>query len=171
MAMKNDLDYTSPELVKDLLAITPILPEHSVLDAGSGKNKIWYNTITNKDKYECEIEDGNDFFNWTKPVDWIVGNPPFRSNQEPRKNLIAPWIEHSSEIAQIGMAFLLNHQVFNALTPKRLQLISNKDFNIKKVHIINCKRWFGRYYWIVWDKNITNNIFSWTFSWETKTYD
>lgn len=30
-------------MVKDLIAITPI--EGSVLDAGSGENKVWYNNI------------------------------------------------------------------------------------------------------------------------------
>ena len=25
----------------------------------------------------CEIDDGRDFFQWTKPVDWVITNPPW----------------------------------------------------------------------------------------------
>lgn len=32
--------YTNEQMVKDLLAITPISKNQSVLDAGSGKNKV-----------------------------------------------------------------------------------------------------------------------------------
>lgn len=42
--VKNDrLDYTKPEMVRYLLDKTPI--DGSVLDAGSGKNKVWFNEL------------------------------------------------------------------------------------------------------------------------------
>jgi len=50
--------YTNEQMVKDLLKITPI--SGSVLDAGSGKNKVWFNNLSGE-KYECEIEDGCNF--------------------------------------------------------------------------------------------------------------
>jgi hypothetical protein len=50
--------YTNEQMVKDLISITPI--NGSVLDAGSGKNKVWFNDLSGE-KYECEIEDGEDF--------------------------------------------------------------------------------------------------------------
>jgi hypothetical protein len=37
--------YTNEKMVRDLLAITPINPTTTVLDAGSGKNKVWYKNI------------------------------------------------------------------------------------------------------------------------------
>jgi hypothetical protein len=39
----------------------------------------------------CEIRDGRDFFAWTKPVDWIIGNPPY--------SIFEDWLGHSFELA------------------------------------------------------------------------
>jgi hypothetical protein len=39
----------------------------------------------------CEITSRRDFFGWTKPVDWVVGNPPF--------SLMRKWFLHSYEVA------------------------------------------------------------------------
>lgn len=61
--------YTNPDMVRYLLDILDLDINSSVLDAGSGKNKIWYNLLPNKEKYECEIEDGIDFIkDWNKKL-------------------------------------------------------------------------------------------------------
>jgi hypothetical protein len=39
----------------------------------------------------CEVREGKDFFNWTKKVDWIVGNPPYSG--------IPNWCRRSFELA------------------------------------------------------------------------
>jgi hypothetical protein len=39
----------------------------------------------------CEIENGIDFFAWAKPVDWIIGNPPF--------SIFYEWLRHSITLA------------------------------------------------------------------------
>ena len=155
--------YTNEQMVKELLDLVPIKKNDSVLDAGSGKNKVWFNNLKGK-KYECEIEDGCDFYKWNKKVDWVVGNPPFR-DRAGGNNLIASWIEKSSEIAQMGVAFLINHKVFNTLTPVRLERLKEKGFYIKKIHIVSDKRWFGRYYFLIFEKKPNNFI-----SWNVKTY-
>jgi len=49
----------------------------SVLDAGSGRNKVWFNALPHKKKFECELEDGVDFLKLETHYDWIIGNPPF----------------------------------------------------------------------------------------------
>lgn len=72
--------YTSEEMAQDLIALLPLTKEMSVLDAGSGKNKVWFKNFPCDEKYECEIEDNNDFFNWQKRVDWVVGNPPYHQS-------------------------------------------------------------------------------------------
>jgi hypothetical protein len=40
----------------------------------------------------CEISEGKDFFAWNEPVDWLVGNPPYR--------MFGKWMYHSMEISQ-----------------------------------------------------------------------
>src|SRR3990167_3910502 len=114
--------YTNPEMVKYLLSKTPI--KGSVLDAGSGKNKVWYNELEGE-KYECEVDDGCDFFEWDKKVDWVVGNPPF--------DLQKQFLEKASEIAIKGIAFLGNINFWNGLTPKRLQKLKDKGFELQRV--------------------------------------
>ena|SRR3990167_3624165 len=142
-----DFYYTNEEMVKALLAIVPI--NGSVLDAGSGRNKVWFNNLGYR-KYECEIEDGCDYYKWSIKVDWVVGNPPW---QHEGKNQVWNWIKKASEISNVGFAFLLNHKVFNTLTPVRLKDLADKGFYIQRIKIISDKRWFGRYYFIIWQKN------------------
>jgi 16S rRNA A1518/A1519 N6-dimethyltransferase RsmA/KsgA/DIM1 with predicted DNA glycosylase/AP lyase activity len=141
--------YTNPEMVKYLLEIAKIDNNASILDTGSGKNKIWYNLLSNKEKYECEIEDGVDFIkDWNKKVDWCIGNPPFHIGWQ--------FIEKSLEIANFGIAFLGNLNFFNSLTPRRIKLMQQKGFYLKKIEVVSDKRWFGRYYFLIFTKEENN---------------
>lgn len=150
--------YTNEQMVKDLLLLTPIKITDSVLDAGSGKNKVWFNCLKNKEKYECEIEDGVDFLTqWDRKIDWVVGNPPF--------NLQKKFLEKAGEVANVGIAFLGNINFWNGLTPKRRQILKERGFYLQKIHIVQDKRWFGRYYYLIFTKEPNNFI-----SWNTKTY-
>ena len=147
--------YTNEQMVKDLITITPL--SGSVLDAGSGKNKVWYKNIPdNLEKYECEIEDGVDFLDWNKKVDWVIGNPPF--------NIGWKFIDKMTEIAQKGIAVLGNINNFNQFTPKRLEAMKDKGFELQHIHVVSDKRWFGRYYYLIFEKK------KGFVSWERKTY-
>jgi len=42
---REEFHYTSEEMVIELLKITPIDESDTVLDAGSGKNKVWYKNL------------------------------------------------------------------------------------------------------------------------------
>ena len=140
--------YTDEEMVKDLLAITPI--KDSVLDAGSG-NKVWFDNLKNK-KYECEIDDGCDFLKWNKKVNWIVGNPPFHQGWA--------FMEKALEIAQKGIGFLGNINFFNQFTQRRLNIIKKKRFALTHIRVVSDKRWFGRYYYLIFEKD-KKSIISW----------
>jgi len=144
--------YTNEQMVKDLISITPL--SGSVLDAGSGKNKIWYNNIPKElIRYECEIEDGVDFLTqWNTEVDWTIGNPPFSVGWK--------FLERAIEISRVGVAFLGNINFFNCLNQNRLQQLKENGWYINKIHIVSDKRWFGRYYFIIFTKE-ENNTFSW----------
>lgn len=144
--------YTNEQMVKDLISITPI--SGSVLDAGSGKNKVWFNNLKGE-KYECEIEDGVDFLLWDKKVDWVVGNPPFDQQKA--------FLKKATEVATTGIAFLGNINFWNGLTPKRLSEMSG--WYLKKIHIVSDKRWFGRYYYLIFTKELNDFL-----SWNKKTY-
>ena len=127
--------YTNPEMVKDLVALLPIETTDFVLDAGSGKNKVWFNEI--KDKcfaLECEIEDGKDFMEWDIPVQWVIGNPPFHEGWK--------FLDKASQIADRGIAFLGNLNFWNSCLPNRFELLKERGFYLNKIHIVQDKRWF-----------------------------
>ena len=46
----------------------------------------------------CELRDGKDFFAWNRPVDWIIGNPPF--------SILNQWLDHSFKLAD-NIVYLL----------------------------------------------------------------
>ncbi len=150
--------YTNPEMVRDLIKIIPIQKQDTILDAGSGKNKIWYNSIQNTvvEKYECEIEDGCDFLEWDRKIDWVIGNFPFDIGYK--------FMEKATEIANKGVACLGSIQNFNQFTPKRLQKIKDNGFEMQHIHIVNDCRWYGRYFFMIFEKK------KGILSWELKTY-
>ena len=155
---REEFHYTSEEMVIELLKITPIDESDTVLDAGSGKNKVWYKNLKNKEKYECEIEDGVNFFDWTTKVDWVVGNPPFHIGW--------PFLSHAISIANKGVAFLGNLNFLNStLLPNRLEYLADKGFYVKRIHIVQDKRWFGRYFYIIFTKEKNSFL-----TWDTHTY-
>ena len=148
--------YTNEQMVKDLISLLPIKGTDTVLDAGSGKNKIWFNNINVIEKYECEIDDGCDFLEWDKKVDWVIGNPPFHLGWVFTKKAI--------KITKKGIAFLGNLNFFNQFTTRRLDILKDSKFELQKIHIVSDKRWFGRYYFLIFEKK------KGILSWERKTY-
>ena len=48
----------------------------TILEPCAGTN-VFYDLFENKNKFRCEIDDGLDFFEWEKKVDWIITNPPY----------------------------------------------------------------------------------------------
>ena len=154
--------YTNEQMVEDLITIIPIKNGDSVLDAGSGKNKVWCNKLKEDGRAgvitECEIEDGCDFLEETEKVDWVIGNPPF--------NISWKFTEKAINIAKVGIAFLVNNQGLNSqMTPRRLQTMKDKGFELKHIRVVADKRWFGRYYFLIFTKEAKGFV-----SWERKTY-
>jgi len=149
--------YTNEQMVKDLISLLPIKKTNTVLDAGSGKNKVWLNNIPVIEKYECEIEDGCDFFLWDKKVDWVIGNPPYHISWK--------FTDKASKIANNGIAWLVNNLGLNSLmTPCRLQILKDRRFELQHIRVVSDKRWFGRYYFLIFKKK------KGILSWERKTY-
>ncbi len=142
--------YTNDNMVQDLIAITPL--SGTVLDAGSGKNKVWFNSIKQGEKYECEIEDGCDFYTWNKKVNWVIGNPPFHEGWK--------FMEKALQIATEGIAFLGNISFFNQFTPHRLEIIKSYGFYLWHIRVVSDKRWFGRYYYLIF-KTLDKGFLSW----------
>ena len=147
--------YTNEQMVKDLIKLIPFKKDDVVLDAGSGKNKVWQKNCPVK-CLECEIEDGIDFLKWDKKVDWVIGNPPFDIGWK--------FTEKAVRISNKGIAFLGSIKFFNQFTSKRLEFMKENKFELQHIHILADKRWFGRYYFLIFKKK--KGILTWT----RKTY-
>jgi hypothetical protein len=55
----------------------------------------------------CEITEGRDFFAWTEPVDWIVGNPPYKQFRK--------FLGYSYQLAKDIVFFIPIDKPFNSL--------------------------------------------------------
>jgi hypothetical protein len=141
---KTEFHYTPESLVDFCLSKCNFDKSDFILDVGAGKNMVWYNKIGNINKDWCEIELGEDFFNYTKQVDWCVGNPPFTSLWEV--------IEKSCVISNKGFCFLMSSNCWNMFTPKRIKYLIDKGFYFQKTYVVNCKKWFGRYFFVIFNK-------------------
>ena len=148
--------YTNEQMVKDLMELIPFEKDDTALDAGSGNNKVWQKNCPVK-CLECEIDDGNDFLEWNEKVDWVIGNPPYHIGWQ--------FTDKASDIAKKGIAWLVNNVELNSLmTPRRLQIVKDKGFELQHIRVVADKRWYGRYYFLIFEKR------KGILSWERKTY-
>lgn len=69
----SDVHFTNDALAQKI--INHFSPQGIILEPFSGDDAFlkWLP----KGSEWCEIEKGRDFFDWKKPVDWIITNPPF----------------------------------------------------------------------------------------------
>jgi len=148
---KKKFHYTDEELAKYCLSFVNYGTQDKVLDVGCGENKVWLNNINSKNKDWVELDLGRDFFEYNERVDWCVGNPPYKG--------LWKFFEKASEISNEGFGFLISIHGINHFTPKRLEELKQKGFYLNKMVVVSCKRWFGRYFFVVFsreDKNILN---------------
>jgi len=54
----------------------------------------------------CEVTEGRDFYNWSKPVDWIISNPPY--------SIFADFLRHSFTVAEHIVYLIPVNKVFNS---------------------------------------------------------
>lgn len=75
--------YTPVWVVKDMLS--HFSPNGIILEPCKGKGAFLDHLPVGTEW--CEIEEGRDFFNWNKKVDWVISNPPY--------SLTRKWFKHS----------------------------------------------------------------------------
>lgn len=97
-----DIVYTPDWLARDVVEY--FTPQGECLDPCSGGGAFLQYLPTGSEW--CEIEQGRDFYAWTKPVDWIISNPPY-------SHLLA-WIRHSFRVAENIVYLMPVHRVFSS---------------------------------------------------------
>ena len=142
--------YTPIEVVKELLKDITFVSGELTLEPCAGKFNHIYNLLP-EPKARCEIEDeGGDFFQYTGSPHKIITNPPFHSQD--KKNISISIIEHCFKVCLDEVWILINHQIFNSLTPCRLHKYLKMGFKINFIRILNIPCWYGRYYFICFKK-------------------
>jgi len=143
-----DFHYTPKNVCIELLKDIEFSENKWSLEPCKGREGTWYSLIPyNKDW--CEVEEGRDFFTYkfNRKFDIIICNPPYKDNNETENigwKFILKCFENVKSNGEVWL--LLNHRIYNSLTPKRLHDI--QPFNICFQRILNIKKWYGRYYWI-----------------------
>lgn len=84
---QGDHVYTPTWVVEDM--ILHFRPSGTVLDPCRGKGA--FTDLLPAGSPWCEIDDGRDFFAWSEPVDWVIGNPPY--------SMTRAWFRHSYDVA------------------------------------------------------------------------
>lgn len=121
----NDMVYTPEEVAKTIISKMPLKDGDIVLDASAGKNVFYDNYPDFVIKDRCEIEDGIDFFDYDKKVDWIITNPPY--------SLYKQWMMHSFEIAD-NICYLIPLSKLVSSYGRILEL--NKYGGVKYIYIL-----------------------------------
>ena len=145
--------FTPEDISKDIISNLNINKTDTVLEPFRGEGSF-YNQLPDCKKFYCEKDENINFFDWQDKVDWIVSNPPFKILVDDKpKNGLVPIIEHSLKITNKGFGYLVNHNLFNALTVRRLNLWKASGFTITYIKVYEIKKWFGRYFFILFEKD------------------
>lgn len=118
-ATASDKAYTKEETA--IRIINYFKPQGSVLDASAGKD-AFYGNFVNEQKYRCEIDDGIDFFDWNKKVDWIITNPPY--------SIYDHFLEHAFEVADNVVFFV---PIAKAFKSNKVQKMVNAYGSLREI--------------------------------------
>ena len=162
-ATKNETYYfhqTPDDLAKELIKKVPLIPGDKVVDTFRGEGAFYNNFPDYVEKGWAEIVEGKDYKNYDKAIDWIITNPPFRleTGNDKRVNSFYPLLDYYSTRVNKGIAFLANDYCFSTLTPIRMRELNNQGFYLQGYTICNVKKWRGRYFFLIFTKEINPNI-------------
>ena len=118
VAPESDNIITPDWTAKDMVQFYQ--PSGYILDPSAGDG-VFLRYLPNADW--CEIKKGRDFFDWTKQVDWVFGNPPY--------SIFRHWLKHSYEIA-INIVYLIpSFLIFNPLSCLRMMRNNGMPVHIR----------------------------------------
>tara|TARA_R110000822_G_scaffold110422_3_gene240554 strand:- start:2449 stop:3048 length:600 start_codon:yes stop_codon:yes gene_type:complete len=146
----NDVIYTPKPLAKVMIDLCDIKPNDKVLDPSKGGG-VFYDNLGECVKDYCEITEDKDFFKYDKPVDIIVGNPPY--------SLWTKWLEHTIKLNPKKFCYIFGQM---NLTIARLKQIEKEGYKMTKIHLCKVDWWFGHSYVCVFDKTESNSIMTYT---------
>jgi type I restriction-modification system DNA methylase subunit len=150
---------TPEELCKKLIEQVPLIKGDRVLEPFKGEGNFYNNLPDFVEKDWAEITEGKDYKDYTKPFDWVLTNPPFKMDEEQtgkRVNTFYKLLKYYTQRAEKGIAFLGNDFCFSTLTPIRLKELNESGWYIHNIVCCSVKKWRGRYFFIIFKKELCN---------------
>lgn len=118
--VSDDVVQTPPDLARRI--VEHFRPSGRILEPCRGEGNFFARMPSAE---WCEISEGRDFFQWDKPVDWIVTNPPWSQ--------IRAFLQHSMKVAD-NIVFLMT--VNHVWTKARVRDIYTAGFGIKEICLV-----------------------------------
>ncbi|MFO0007509.1 MAG: hypothetical protein ACK559_40985, partial [bacterium] len=122
-----------------------------------------FNLVETNTKYCTEIEEGKDVFDFQNKneITTIYTNPPFKANipnkkgEKVYKNSVFFFFDYFvSMYPKLNtIVFLINANLFNALTLYRLAKLAKQGFTISAITFLNTNYWYNGYYFVVFKKD------------------
>lgn len=160
MVQDNDYKFiqTPQEVAKELISLVKYEPGDIFYEPFRGDGAFY--DLMPEPKLWSEVREGKDFFEFDRTCNHIITNPPWRGIQERRITLhdIALRCFH---IARKSVNLLLSFRALNFLTPNRLEEYQKMGWAITGIHILNVKKWHGRYFFVQFRKG-RKSIVSWS---------
>jgi hypothetical protein len=152
--------HQTPEsLAKDLLQRVSIQPTDRLYEPFKGEGAFYNNFPEGNPKDWSEIVQGRDYKDYNGDYDWVITNPPFRlETGTKRVNSFWYLLDYYTQRAKKGVAFLGNDRCFCTLTPRRYAILKERGFTISNITVCNIKKWRGRYFFFVLEKNKPSQI-------------
>jgi len=155
--MKDDVYYfhqTPRELAKLLIEKVDLQDGDVVLEPFRGEGAFYDNFPANVVKEWTELEEGKCYTSYEGMIDWVISNPPFRL-ETGVKRVNAFWylLDYYTNKVNKGIAFLANDACFGTLTPKRIKMLNDKGWYLKKMITCSIKKWRGRYFFIIFTRD------------------
>jgi hypothetical protein len=148
---------TPKELAKDLIKYVDFALDDIVLEPFKGEGAFYDVLPSIVQKHWCEIEEGRDWMSYTGDIDWVVSNPPFRlDNDGKRENAYFKIMNYYSTRVRKGIAFLGNDYCLSCLTPIRMKILNDNGIYLNKIVMCNVKQWRGRYFFMIFEKSNKN---------------
>lgn len=146
-----DIVMTNPDMAKDLLRRIPFEKGDVVLEPGRGKGAFFNNFPTFTKNLWCEISEDKDFFDFHGRVDYCVSNPPFTP-----RGLFWNFQKHAMKVTTKAIYWVISMSAMDVFTPKRYLEMNKCGWYIQSLHVVQDKRWYGRYIWVHISKNPTS---------------
>jgi hypothetical protein len=151
---------TPEELCKLLIKKCNLIQNETVLEPFKGEGSFYNNFPDFVIKDYCEIEEGKDYKDYNKKVDWVISNPPFKLENNKGKKVCSFYnlLCYYSTRVNKGIAFLGNDYCLSTLTPLRMKNINDMGMYLQGYTICNIKKWRGRYFFMIFTKEKNPNI-------------